>query len=312
MKRCVFLLFLLPFLILSCKKDNINDDKGDNDGTISQSASEVFEEISKTQKMSFDLAPVELPSYIVQSDDSMKLQIKDMIGFINRFYKRTVFPPDTFYQMKSTNAIRNLNSENVTRNCYSLGEIYQCVYEWAENKGKLQIKLTSIFGGTLLPSTLTEELKGIDGNGVNYDNWFTAFVDMMAPDLTWSKQIWYTKTFEVFNPDKCKECPWYELQTYVEDEGTLRFLGEEKRLITYRYVTINYECGILEEDDYINMMKELVIYPDERMEYVLYFYSLRLKMIYPWIEYSCSPDGSWSKKVYDDYGNIINYEHWPD
>lgn len=310
MKKYFILLFSLSFLILSCKKDDKNEKDGD-DGTLSQTANEVFEEISKTQKMSFDLAPIELPTYIVQSDDSMKQQIKKMASFINGFYKRSVFPPDTFYKMKSTYTTNSPNSENVTRNCYNVGDIYQCVYEWTENKGKLQVKYTSIFGGTQLPSTITEEWKGTDGNGVKYDNWFTAYVDMMAPDLTWSKQVWYTKSFEPINPDKCAECPWYELQTYVEDNGTLRFFGEEKQLVTYRYVTINYECGILEEDEYINLMKELTVYPDGKLEFITYIYSLRIKFYYRWIEYSCSPDGSWSKRVYDDYGNLIDEEHWP-
>ncbi len=311
MKKCFLLLLLLPFLIVSCRDDENNNDKDDNDSTISQSANEVFEDIGKTQKMSFDLAPVELPAYISQSDDSMKKEIQGMVRLINQFYKRSVFPPDTLSHIKSTRLTNDTYVENIDRSCNNIGDIYQCTYEFTENKGKLQIRITSVFGGTLIPSTITEEWKGTDENGVNYDKWFMVYADMMSPDLTWSKQVWYTKMFEKYNPDKCEECAWHELQTYVEDNGTLRFLGEEKQLTTYRYVMINYECGILEEDDYIRLERDLIVYPDNRTEYITYNYSTRLKNIYLWIVYSCSSDGSWSKRVYDDYGNLIDEEHWP-
>jgi hypothetical protein len=296
-------------MIISCKKDDNNNNK---DETISQTASEVFEEISKTQKISFDLAPVELPAYAIQADDSMRQEIKNMVNLINQFYKRSVFPPDTLFNIKKSTASAEVLSMNeVNRNCFNLGEINECIYEWTENKGKLQVKYTTIYGGTQIPSTITEEWKGTDGNGVKYDDWFTAYLSMLAPDNTWSKQVWYTKSFEPYNPEKCEECAWWELQTYVEDNGTLRFLGEEKKLVTYRYVTIRYECGILEEYEYPILMKELTVYPDGRLEFVTHIYSLRIKYLFRWIIYSCSPDGSWSKRVYDDYGNLINEEHWP-
>jgi hypothetical protein len=290
---------LLFCMVLSCKKEDNNN----NDKQTLNNIGEIFEEVSAKHKTYFDLAPIELPSYIIQSDDTMKQRIVQLAAFIDSSKAKSlqISLPDSFI-------LKHASSDDdvkPVRECFDVPNMSYCEYTWFENNGKLKVTFSDAIYSDTWSCTLMYD--GEDTDGTMYEEELIETWETFM-DLSYSAFTYFTKFY------LCDEgtLMLWQFENWVEGgDARLYFDGESKSLATYYYQVTNYVCVPDPDGHRINMVNLLVNYPDDRLNFQTYVYSYGIHQIYLWIDYWCSSDNSWRKTIYDDEGNIVDYRSSP-
>jgi hypothetical protein len=291
----ILVTLLLLCIIFSCKRENNNSDK-----QTLNNVGEIFKEVSEKHKTYFDLAPIELPSYIVESDDTIKQEIVQLAAFFDSSKVKSVdlTLPDSF-------TLKSASSDDDTkpvRECFDVPNMSYCEYTWFENDGKLKVTFTDAAYNDTWSSTLMYD--GEDTDGTTYNEEFIETWDIFK-DLSYSVFCYFSKFYLC---DEETQLLW-QFENWVEgDDAWLHFDGESKSLATYYYQVTNYICEPNPDGHHINGVKFMVNYPDDSFNFKTYIYSYGIHQVYLWIDYWCSTDESWSKTVYDDEGNIVDYQ----
>lgn len=296
MKNVFAYITLLLFCILfSCKKENNNNDKQ----TLNNVA-EVFEEVSAKHKTYFDLAPIELPSYIIQSNDTMKQRIVQLAAFIDSSKAKSVD-----ISLPDYSALKHTSSDDdakPVRECFVVPKMSFCEYTWFKNNGKLKVTFSDAIYSDTWSCMLMYDGEDTDGTTYN-DEYIETWITFK--DLSYSVFSYYTKFYLC---DEETQLLW-EFENWVEgDDARLYFEGESKSLATYYYQISQYICAPYSDGHRINAAQLMAIYPDDKVNFQTYIYSLGLHHIYLWIDYWCYSDDNWNKTVYDEDGNIVDYQ----
>ncbi len=302
-----FVLFLC--ILISCKKEEENHNDTDDKETL-ESVEAIFDEVESKHKSYFNLAPIELPSYITESDDTMMQKIVELAAFFNSSTVKSMqinLPdyPDLKHSLGKT--AYNISSDDEPKpekECIEGTDLSFCEYTWYENDGKLKVEFTDLIYLDRWVSTLSFD--GEDTDGTLYDDeyiqtWIT------VKDLSYSMYLYYTKFYIC---DDKTQILW-QFENWVEGiDSWLHFDGESKSLAEYYYQVKTFGCDY-SEGYHLKNINLLVSYPDGRVRMQLYIYSFRIHSVYLWVEYNCFPDGSWSKTVYNDHGMVEEHESYP-
>ena len=293
----ILVILLLFCIIFSCKKDNNSDKQTLNN------VGEIFEEVSEKHKTYFDLAPIELPSYIIQSDDTIKKEIVQLAAFFDSSKEKSmnISLPDSF----ALKCASSYDDTKPVRECFELSNMSYCEYTWFENDGKLKVTFSDAVYSDTWSSTLIYD--GEDTDGTTYNEELIETWDIYK-DLNYSVFSYFTKFYLC---DEETQLLW-QFENWVEGEDArLYFDSESKSLATYYYQISNYICEPNPDGHHVNSVHLMVNYPDDRINFQTYIYSYGIHQIYLWIDYWCSSDDSWRKTVYDDEGNVVDYQSSP-
>lgn len=298
-------------LLLSCSKQDENDDNPTSTRTY-ENLDALFESMGQRQKLYVDIAPVELPSYIKESNDSMMQKIVSMAALIDSSREKAIFPAFTSSTGSIKSAEHNVDELLKSMNISTDGDwIEECFLQdtpfwfcrstkW-ENDGKLEIIFTQQNSPDAWISHIV--LIGEHSDGTVYDTLMIQYW-ITLKDLTYSEYTYSTIFYP--KPPCGPNILWRFISEVEGDDAWLHYMGEARSLATYIYTSINYSCGILEDYHHVNFIRELKILPDDK-ETVIFttaIYSLNLHDVYKWVVYVVMNDGCWIETVYNEDGTV--------
>jgi hypothetical protein len=276
----------------------------------------MLDKAGERQKLWVDIAPIELPDYITESEDSMKQKIVALAALIDSSRERAIFPAFAQSAHKSEST-RKGTSEGYESMHLSSDEDWHgecfledtpnwfCRFTKWENDGKLKI----VFTQQNSPEAWINHyvLDGEHSNGVDYDGFMIQYW-LTLKDLTYSEYSYRT----IFYPDPpCGPDILWRFITEVEGEDAwIHFMGESKSLATEIHTVVTYHCDQL-NGYHIRTMLKMIIQPDGNLLFQTYIYSRNLGDIFLWISYACMEDGSWVEIVYNEDGSVEKREQWP-
>ncbi|MGM0474938.1 MAG: hypothetical protein ACQERV_12400 [Bacteroidota bacterium] len=301
-------LFLAAGLLISCNK---NDDNNDPTSTGTYEDLEaVFDRMGERQKLHVDLAPVELPDYVTESNDTMMQEIVSLADFINSSRERAIFPAfadsanlknATLKSMENLLKSAGISSDGEwTEECFMEDTPYWiCRFTKWKNDGKLEIVVTQQGSETAWLSHV--RLNGEDSKGRVYDNlriqsW------MMLKDLTFSQYDYSTH----FHSNCGNNVLWRLMDQVVGQDARLDFMGETKSLAMDIHTVITYMCDQI-DGHHVWSEREMRIMPDRTLYFITRLYSYKLKSTYLWRVYVIDRNRTWSITIYDEDGNVIKY-----
>lgn len=297
--------FLSAALVYSCSKKNGEEDPSSGDTFKTLDA--MLDKAGESQKLWVDIAPIELPDYVIGSEDSMKQKIVAFAALIDSSRERAIFPEfakrDVETKLKLTGSA---SDDEWVRECYMENTPYWfCRSTSWQNDGKLKIVYTQQDSPEAMISHFV--IDGEHSNGVDYDSLMIQYW-LTLKDLTYSEYAYRT----IFYPDPpCGPNILWRFITEVEGEDAwLHFMGESKSLATEIHTVITYHCDFI-EGHHIWYMKKMIIQPDGNVLFQTYIYSLNLHDIYLWISYACMEDHSWVLIEYNEDGSVEERKQWP-
>ncbi len=304
-------LFLAAGLLISCNK---NDDNNDPTSTGTYEDLEaVFERMGERQKLHVDLAPVELPDYVKESNDTMMQEMVSMADFINSSRERAIFPAFADSTDSKKAALKNVNkllkSAGIssdggwTEECFMEDTPYWiCRFTKWKNNGKLKIVITQ--QSSEQAWLMHVKLNGEDSKGRVYDNlkiqsWIT------LKDLTFSQYDYSTIFANCGN-----NVLWRFTHEVVGEDARLYFMGETTSLTMYVHSIESYWCDLI-DGHHVSRKKEMRIMPYGTVMFTTWIWSYYLHSLYKWIGYVCNSDGSWSKTVWNANGTVEKRTQYP-
>ena len=306
------ILFLAAGMLISCNK---NDDNNDPTSTGTYEDLEaVFDRMGERQKLHVDLAPVELPDYVKESNDTMMQEIVSMADFINSSRERAIFPAFADSTDSKKAALKNVNkllkSAGIssdggwTEECFMEDTPYWiCRFTKWKNNGKLEIVVTQ--QGSEIAWLSHVRLNGEDSKGRVYDNLRIQSWRMLK-DLTFSQYDYSVN----FYSDCGNNVLWRFTDKVEGQDARLYFMGEEKSLTTYSYSIEYYWCDVI-DGHHVSSKDETRIKPDGTVMFATWLWSYELQSTYIWILYFCKSDGSWSKTVFNENGTVEKRTQYP-
>ena len=190
--QCLYCAFLAAGLLLSCSKTKEEEPtSGDSFATLDA----MLDKAGERQKLWVDIAPIELPDYITESEDSMKQKIVALAALIDSSRERAIFPAFAQSAHKSEST-RKGTSEGYESMHLSSDEDWHgecfledtpnwfCRFTKWENDGKLKI----VFTQQNSPEAWVNHyvLDGEHSNGVDYDGFMIQYW-LTLKDLTYSE-----------------------------------------------------------------------------------------------------------------------------
>ncbi len=294
-------IFLMIFLFLfSCKKEN-KEESGD-----AATFSEIMLMAASGQKAYYQLQPVQLPSYIYSLDDSMSGKIIALANLLNQSLQISRNPSFTNLSgLKNTGLfIPFVSSEEeqvkYTVECFDF-PVPGCIYSWRENNGKLLVQAYGYSYPEHWAQYITYD--GIDTRGYTYNDELIQWW-MTKKDLSMSQYMCYNK-FPLCS-DKTETS--FIFQWWVEgQDAQLCFGGECQSLATHFYVVSAYGC-MQSVGHYPVYSNKMIVYPDEKIEYLTSIFSFNTKSLFLWIHYWVNKDHQWCITVYNDQYQIVKHE----
>jgi len=292
-------------LLTACSDDSGSrsgptDTDSDPSGTSPRAIlSSLFEQFEDSTIGAEDIQAFPIPDTLLTTNDSALSAIGEMALMMNDV--AAYFPWD------DSTAAAALGKQVAaagewTKTCVPAGPVTTCTYE--RTVDQLDYLVTSVVQPEL--STRTVTIDGTKGEYTYED--FTCQEEYSRLDSTFYRYVYNRPPIEGITTQQGPLWEW----VFTVENGDAKLVTPwgESSLAVYVYTMTLYTYDQVIESDRQRRILVAKLHPNGDKEFTTSIWSYNIKAVYKWIVMWFKADGTRSRTVYDERGNVIEHEDW--